>query len=523
MKKDNLNYIETKYSFSDSNYQSKQEDLNFIEKCFEPYESDHLNLISLKEKLVETQADEKNRINIINSSINQLDKQINGGSTRFLFYFLVPIGIIIFIGIASNEFWLFLLISVSLGTPIGWVLTAYFDPIFVSGLDKEKKVKERELKIFLSNSLIEESKDEILETKVKVLVNHQLDNFNIWRSKNNDKYPFNLGFYHDHEFENQILIYIESIINERLAYGDIEHRYAKFAQYLTILETDKIMIEKGAKDYSLVYIKRSSNPDITPGMYIYSNKNDRLDLFHPPYLLYEFEDDTKYLIFNSNAYQKTIHESKSIKYNSIIKFELFGTELMQSTVSNTFSKTTHIEKTYSNIKQNMVQKISPPGLFGTVISQLMFGSSYTVLKGASKMMNEVTNRLDNIHNQMTGINERLEQIDNSVLKVVEAINNISIQTTHKITDTRSVQIIFEDNSDLELEGISIYYDLNRYLTSKNPSKPIESKLKDAGQKTSNLSEEEATIKIEKFKKMYDSGLIDEEEFKEMKREILRKV
>lgn len=522
MKKDNLNYIETKYPFSDSNYQSKQEDLNFIEKCFEPYESDHLNLISLKEKLVETQADKKNRINIFLSSINQLDKQINDVGTRSNFYFLVPIGIIIFIGIALNEFWLFLLFSVFLGF-IGLVLTAYFELRHETDLDSEKKVKERELKIFLSNSLIEESKDEILETKVKVLVNHQLDNFNIWRSKNNDKYPFNLGFYHDHEFENQILIYIESIINERLAYGDIEHRYAKFAQYLTILETDKIMIEKGAKDYSLVYIKRSSNPDITPGMYIYSNNNNRLNLFHPPYLLYEFEDDTKYLIFNSNAYQKTIHESKSIKYDSIIKFELFGTELMQSTVSNTFSKTTHTEKTYSNNEQNMVQKISPPGLFGTVISQLMFGSSYTVLKGASKMMNEVTNRLDNIHDQMTGINERLEQIDNSVLKVVEAINNISIQTTHEITDTRSVQIIFEDNSDLELEGISIYYDLNRYLTSKNPSTPIESKLKDAGQKTSNLSEEEATIKIEKFKKMYDSGLIDEEEFKEMKREILRKV
>lgn len=374
----------------------------------------------------------------------------------------------------------------------------------------------------------------VLEAKLNVIRANQVNEFEKWKKRNINRYPYHLNFFHEESFEYNFLVYTESIIKDRVASGYIEPRYAKFAQYLTIIETDKIMIDLEANDYNVIYVKRSTNKDIPVGMYLYSSTPDSFRLFPPPYNLYKVDDylmleneieriQASYLIFDEEAYQKTINESITINHKSIIKFDLFGTELMKSTVSNHPEKNIDLDHRSDEEKYKDLVNIEPPGLVGTMLSQLMFGSTFTILKAASKMMSAVTNRLDIVSDQIDGVNQRLDDISDNILKVVNAINNISIQTTHEIVDTRSVQIIFNDNSDIELEGVSIYYDLNRYLAQQSNSQ-IESKEPGTVEtKTNVLTEEDASEKIKKYKKMFDDGLIDEDEFKEMKKEVLKKI
>ena len=407
-----------------------------------------------------------------------------------------------------------------------------------------KKIEEYET---IFNEQTKDENDKLIAEKKRVLIENQPKSFDRWKSQNPNRYPYHLNFFHQEGFEGEFLKYTESIIEKRVASGNIEPRYAKFAQYATLLETDKIMVELEANDYNIVYVKRSTNKNIPVGMYFYATDDTSFKFFHPPYNLHviingflytdsevqliengiEPEDsESRFLIFDEEAYQKTINDIKVIDHNKIIKFDLFGTELMQSTVFNTSSVNKSETQKPIETKNINIQDIKRPGLLGTVLSQLMFGTSYTVLKGASQMMSAVTSRLDSVGGKLDETNLRLEQLDASVLKVVDAINNISIQTTHEIIDTRSVQIVFEDKSDIELEGISIYYDLNRYLGSDDKKNSKDSSQKNNSKEqisNESITQEEASERIKKFKSMQEEGLIDEDEYKEMKKDVLKKI
>jgi hypothetical protein len=240
-------------------------------------------------------------------------------------------------------------------------------------------------------------------------------------------------------------------------------------------------------------------------MYLYTITNDNFTLYEPPYKLYTFDNNTNYLIFNVDSYQSMINNIKVIQNNNIVDFNLFGTELMQSTVFNESVNKDVTVGHESNIKTVMSSEIKEPGLVGTIMSQLIFGTSYTVLKGVSKMVGKVSNQLSNI-------SEKIDKLDDSVLKVVDAINNISIQTKHEIKDTRAAQIVFSDKTDVIIEGVEIYYDLNRFLGDLKKVNTEKDKYL--------VNDNDVSSKIKEYKKMLDDGIINQEEFQALKNKLL---
>jgi hypothetical protein len=523
MNKNYIDLIENEYPFSDTQTIYKWEDANYITEKYAELHIGDSRVLEL-EKALDELRNKSELQSELKAAVFRKDKSFKKsiGIIYIIPFLVTPIAF--YVIYSSNDFmFIGLVLAITSGIVIFWlsmIITIYIlEPlasknreISIKGNTKEVVKLQQQYDELESNII-----DEILLRKKEILTQKQDENFEIWKTSNLHKYPYDLGFYFEESYQLSFLKYIDKITSEKTANGYIDQRFAKYAQYKTILETDKILVEKGAKEYSLVYVKRSSNQEIQEGMYIYYLSKKELNLLHPPYNLYEFENKAKYLIFNSEAYQKTMSESKMINFNSIIKFELFGTELMQSSVQT--NPTGQIKERDNQRKPtvlNQPQSIKKPGLLGTVISQLMFGSSYTFLKGASKMMGNLSDKLGNLEELSKETNQRLGNIEENVLKVVDAINNISIQTTHEIKDTRSVQIIFADNTDIELEGVSIYYDLNRYLadkTQREKGNTIDTK----------FNEEEALEKISHYKKMYDDNLIDEEEFKDMKKKILSKV
>jgi hypothetical protein len=348
-------------------------------------------------------------------------------------------------------------------------------------------------------------KDEIKKAMLKELIDNTSEHFTSWKSNNPNKYPFKLDFFFEENYEPHFLAYSKYLINNRKAHGEIERRYSQFIQYLTIIETDKIMMELGAQDYKIAYLKRSTNDNFREGMYLYNITNDNFTLYEPPYKLYTFDNNTNYLIFNVDSYQSMINNIKVIQNNNIVDFNLFGTELMQSTVFNESVNKDITVGHESNIKTVMSSEIKEPGLVGTIMSQLIFGTSYTVLKGVSKMAGKVTKQLSNI-------SEKIDKLDDSVLKVVDAINNISIQTKHEIKDTRAVQIVFSDKSDVIIEGVEIYYDLNRFLGDLKKVNTEKDKYL--------VNDNDVSSKIKEYKKMLDDGIINQEEFQALKNKLL---
>ena len=57
--------------------------------------------------------------------------------------------------------------------------------------------------------------------------------------------------------------------------------------------------------------------------------------------------------------------------------------------------------------------------------------------------------------------KELDNLGDKLDDVVKAINSISISTDHQIIDTSRVQIVLSNRRDLEIDGVNIYYDLNR--------------------------------------------------------------
>ncbi|MFW6272937.1 MAG: SHOCT domain-containing protein [bacterium] len=92
-------------------------------------------------------------------------------------------------------------------------------------------------------------------------------------------------------------------------------------------------------------------------------------------------------------------------------------------------------------------------------------------------------------------------------------------------------MIFSDSTDIELKGVSVFYDFNRKMgksknIDKDNQKPILDKAKETVTEDINNKEsiETKSLKdeIREFKSMLDEGLIDEDEFKKLKNRTIEK-
>ena len=113
--------------------------------------------------------------------------------------------------------------------------------------------------------------------------------------------------------------------------------------------------------------------------------------------------------------------------------------------------------------------------------------------------------------------KELDNLGDKLDDVVQAINSISISTDHQIIDASRVQIVLSNRRDLEIDGVNIYYDLNRvYPNLSSDGSVRESQVISASSEaSSNMADE-----IRKLKQLLDEGLIDEEEFKAMKKKLI---
>ncbi len=341
------------------------------------------------------------------------------------------------------------------------------------------------------------------ENNFKTLINNrsqylrEVDEIN--RLKINSSYPTN-------SISNYDLIenYYKDVIESRKGHFDeLEIIEPKIAQYFTLIETDKILLELGMEDYSINQISRSNHPSVEEGLYFYSfDSDDNLLFYKPPY--YEINNTTgTYIVFDSTIYKK--NKVIKISKEEIVDFKLYGTEMMQTT-THTNNRSTEM----NNNNQFVPVDYSRPSITGTFFSSLLFGSSYTILNGVGKALHHQTNILGN----------EIASLKKNVESVINAIDAISISSEHKIIDTSRVQLILSDKRDLQIEGISIYYDLNRIYSLKNKKMthqvPLQSH-KENLMPTNNLSDE-----ILKLKGMLDEGIIDEKEFKQLKKAIIDK-
>ena len=284
-----------------------------------------------------------------------------------------------------------------------------------------------------------------------------------------------------------------SLENEKLIF------YPEIAQYFTIIETDKILLENGMNDYGLYEVTRSNHPQITKGIHFYSfDDADNLLILGAPYQVLT-SNHSQYIVFDSRLYDT--NKLVRIPKSEILSFKLYGTELMQSTVS-TNTRPSELKVFESQLSE----KYQRPSITGTFFSALLFGSTYTLLNGVGK----------SLHNQTNVLGNKLDSLGGQLDRVVEAINNISITTDHKIIDTSRVQIVLSNRRDLEIDGINIFYDLNRvYPNLDKPSNDSVPKLEEKAPSSTNMADE-----VLKLKQLLDQGIIDEEEFKAMKKKLI---
>lgn len=310
-------------------------------------------------------------------------------------------------------------------------------------------------------------------------------------------------YYNDWENPNYFYREYERMITNRTAKynGEGEIYFPSVAQYFTLIETDKILIENGLKGYGIYEVNRSNHPDIKKGINFYAfDDEDNLLIMAPPYKLVE-EHDTRYIIFDASLYET--NRLVKIPKSEILNYRLYGTEMMQSSVT-TNTRPSEIEV----VSQTKPTPYKRPSLTATAFSAILFGSTFTLLKGVGKELHNQTNVLGN---KLEGLSGRLNQ-------VVEAINNISITTEHKIVDTNRVQIVLSNKRDIEIDGISIFYDLNRMYPHLDNQKEFSDK---QVEQISTESSSSVTDELMKLKKMLDDGIIDQQEFKTFKKKLMK--
>jgi hypothetical protein len=219
-------------------------------------------------------------------------------------------------------------------------------------------------------------------------------------------------------------------------------------------------------NFSFVEITRSSEQSILVGSYIYRFDEDgNLFLLKSSFTLVDV-NGKKYAYYDANS------ETRVLKINNefFSHYKVYGSEMMKSTV-----KTTNTD----------VQV----GLGRTMFSEILFGTSYTLLKGMQK-------------------------------------NRMNISTEHSIEDTRHIQLIFQNNNDIVFQGIAIAYDLSRYVEEKSQNNLAISQKKDKlidSQVKPQIETNKDTInRLRELKQLYNDEVISFDEFEELKSELINK-
>jgi hypothetical protein len=260
----------------------------------------------------------------------------------------------------------------------------------------------------------------------------------------------------------------------------------------TLKHFNKLTSDLGITNYNFVEITRTSISDLKTGTYVYTfSDTDDLIMLKVPYNLKRClyhkkikwsesttlgwnrrEIEDNFVIFDK---QQLVKELRIIPKNMMKDFQYFGAQLMQT-----------------DVRMNT----SAPGL-GTVLAEFALGSSFAMMKG---------------------------------------ISNISLHSTHTIKDARVVQILLHDKTDIELKGISIYYELNRRMgnVKNKDSDGIENETKYATDTTNeNSISNNESIKnvtsstnldyineLRQLKELLDEGILNQEEYDSKKKKIL---
>jgi len=262
---------------------------------------------------------------------------------------------------------------------------------------------------------------------------------------------------------------------------EIDEHTLDFIHEASIDELNKILVEHGFNDFGNVDVTRTTNNRIKTGNYIYQISPDKtLTLMENPLVLHIDENGTAKYIFDANKYTKSINNIIKIKENEVKDFQLFGNELM-------------INDVRSLNNNELKGSIDSPKILGTSFNEILFGSAYATLKGMSMMLSQLNQTI--------------------------AANKITIETISKIEDTRVIQLIFNDHTDIEFKGISIYYDFNRKMGNvKNKESENDNKVKTSISLKENPNNTGTQLK--QYKEMLEQGLIDENEFNILKKKLL---
>jgi len=272
-----------------------------------------------------------------------------------------------------------------------------------------------------------------------------------------------------------------NFIDKKIAKREISIQYPNIfnplgAQEASLMELEKILKEFEFTEFSVVDVTRSSKENLNSGDYIFEiTKEGNIKMILNPLVTIFDRYGNSYQVFDKNKYQKSKVSFIEIKNEEIYDFQLFGSEM----ISN---------KVQSLDNSELAGTIDSPKLFGTAIRELFLGTAYSNLKGMSGMLSQI----------------------NQTIKS----NKLTIETITQIEDTRVVQVILNDQSDLEFKGISIYYEFNRKLGSVK-NKKTETKKNDM-----NVPELDVAAKMKEYKELLDSNIIDEDEFKSIKKKLL---
>lgn len=214
---------------------------------------------------------------------------------------------------------------------------------------------------------------------------------------------------------------------------------------------------ENVKEYSFVEISRSSNEFVKPGSYIYKFDNEG-NLF----LL-----RSTFHLIGEHAFYDASLETQAIKIeNKMIKtYNQQGTELMKTEITSTPS-------------------MNNPSLLKTATSELLFGTSYTLLKGMKQ-------------------------------------NQATISSKSTIHDTRNIQLILEDKSDIVFEGIAIFYDVARFVEKRSQEVLPHRKQDLIANEVKQIEANKTVVeKLKELKELLDDKVITEEEFEKLKKDLL---
>jgi len=251
---------------------------------------------------------------------------------------------------------------------------------------------------------------------------------------------------------------------------------------LSMIFFEEHLNQYGFNDYSIVDITRSTFNQVENGTYVYEITNDKtIRMIKIPLKVIVNRSGDSFNVFDKRAYDESVGSLVEIKFSEIKDFQFFGSELMINRVET--------EKT-----KELYGTINSPRIIGTAFREFLFGSSYSTLKGMSSMMNQL----------------------NQTIKA----NKVNISTISEIKDTRVVQLILQNKSDIEFKGISVYYEFNRKMGNVKNKETNET----SNHKSSedNFDNKDNVVELLKeYKKMLDDGLIDTDEYKSLKKKALK--